>query len=55
MRHSATKTNRLTVWSDSLLNKLPAQSRKKRKRQASKKRRAMLRSEDARAIGVSVE
>lgn len=48
MRHSATKTNRLAVWGDSLLNKLPSQSRKKRKRLASKKRRALLRSEDAR-------
>ena len=37
---------RLPVWGDSLLNKLPSKSRKQRKRQASKKRRAMLRRED---------
>lgn len=42
MKRSETKTNRLTVAGESLINKLPAQSRKNRKRQASKKRRAQL-------------
>ncbi len=37
-----TKPNRLAVWGDSLLNKLPGRSRKKRKREASKKRRSLL-------------
>ena len=37
-----TKPNRLAVWGNSLLNKLPGRSRKRRKREASKKRRALL-------------
>jgi len=43
MKHSETKPNRLDVWGDSMLNKLPSCTRKKRKRQASKKRRVVLR------------
>jgi len=43
MRPSATKPNRLDVWGDSLLNKLSSRSRKRRKREASKKRRSLLR------------
>lgn len=35
--------NRLDVWGDCLLNKLPSVSRKRRKREASKKRRVLLR------------
>ncbi|MBO6740623.1 MAG: hypothetical protein JJ916_12275 [Phycisphaerales bacterium] len=31
------------IWGDSLLNKLPAISRKRRKRDASKKRRVLMR------------
>ncbi|MEM9416598.1 MAG: hypothetical protein AAGA29_14150 [Planctomycetota bacterium] len=37
-----TKTPRLAVWGNSMLNKLPAQSRRRRKRLASKRRRAIL-------------
>ena len=37
-----TKPNRLDVWGDSLLNKLSGRSRKRRKREASKKRRVAL-------------
>lgn len=37
--------SRLDVWGDSLLNKLPSVSRRRRKRSASKKRREMLRRE----------
>jgi hypothetical protein len=33
------KPNRLDVWGDSMMNKLPSVSRKRRKREASKKRR----------------
>ncbi len=40
MQHSHLKSNRLDVFGDSLLNKLTARSRRQRKRQASKKRRA---------------
>ena len=43
-----TKPNRLDVWGKSLLNKLPSVSRKRRKRQASKKRRVLLKLHDAR-------
>ena len=43
MKQSETKPNRLDVWGDSLLNKLPSRTRKKRKREASKKRRVALR------------
>ncbi|MBI2824773.1 MAG: hypothetical protein HYX69_08810 [Planctomycetia bacterium] len=44
MQHSHLKPNRLDVFGDSMLNKLPARSRRQRKRQASKKRRAMFHS-----------
>ncbi len=46
MLRGATNPARLPVSGDSLLNKLPSKSRKHRKRQASKKRRAMLRREE---------
>jgi hypothetical protein len=42
VQHSHLKSNRLDVFGDSMLNKLAARSRKQRKRQASKKRRATL-------------
>ncbi len=45
MKPSDTKPNRLDVWGDSLLNKLPSISRQKRKRSASKKRRQQLKRE----------
>jgi len=45
MKNAHTKPNRLSVWGDSLLNKLPGISRKRRKREASKKRRAQLNKE----------
>jgi len=45
MKNGHAKPNRLSVWGDSLLNKLPSISRKKRKRVASKKRRAQLNQE----------
>jgi hypothetical protein len=38
-----TKTGRLSVWRDSLLNKLSSRARKRRKCEASKKRRVLLR------------
>jgi hypothetical protein len=43
MAKGETKPNKLAVWGDSLMNKLPGISRKRRKRSASKKRRAALR------------
>jgi hypothetical protein len=43
MPKDPTKPNHLGGWNDSLMNKLPATSRKRRKRQASKRRRAILR------------
>ena len=43
-----TKPSRLDVWGHSLLNKLPSVSRKRRKRQAGKKRWALLKIHDAR-------
>jgi hypothetical protein len=46
---SHTKPSHLDVWGDSLLNKLPARTRKKRKREASKKRRVILKGEDEKA------
>lgn len=45
MKRSLTKPNRLDVWGDSLLNKLPSITRQKRKRVASKKRRVLLKRE----------
>jgi hypothetical protein len=46
MKRSHSKPNRLDVFGDSLVNKLPGRSRKQRKRVASKKRRALLKAED---------
>ena len=43
-----TKPNRLGVWGHGMLNDLPSVSRKRRKRQASKKRRALLKTDDDR-------
>jgi hypothetical protein len=45
MKHGHTKPNRLDVWGDSMLNKLSALARKRRKRSASKVRRRQLRKE----------
>ncbi len=45
MRKAATNANRMSGWGDSLVHHLPANSRRQRKRQASKRRRAMLRRE----------
>jgi len=45
MKHGYTKPNRLSVWGHGMLNKLPGQSRKRRKREASKKRRRLLKRE----------
>jgi hypothetical protein len=45
MKHGHTKPNRLAVWGDSLLNKLPGITRKRRKRAASKKRRMQFKQE----------
>ncbi|MHA7812881.1 MAG: hypothetical protein ACX94C_05760 [Phycisphaerales bacterium] len=43
-RRNEGKPSRLKgIWGDSLLNKLPAISRKRRKRDASKKRRVLMR------------
>jgi len=39
------KPNHLSVWGDSMTNKLPSVSRKRRKREASKKRREIQRQE----------
>jgi len=45
MKPSHTKPNKLNVWGDSMMNQLPAASRKNRKRTASKKRRVVLQKE----------
>lgn len=50
-KRSDGKTNRLSVWGDSLMNKLSSRARKRRKREASKKRRAAKKMELARAMG----
>ena len=42
MDNKATKPHRLGVWGDSMVNKLKSQTRKRRKREASKKRRVVL-------------
>lgn len=42
MLHGQTSPNRLDVWGDGLLNKLKSKTRKRRKREASKKRRVFL-------------
>jgi len=46
MKKSHTHPNQLPVWGDSLLNGLSGIARKRRKREASKKRRELLRRED---------
>jgi hypothetical protein len=46
MQRSTTSPRRLKVWGDSMMNKLPGLSRKRRKRHASKKRRQALARED---------
>lgn len=45
MKRNHSKPSRLSVFGDSMLNKLPGVSRKRRKREASKKHRVMLRNE----------
>ena len=55
MNRARTSPNRLDVWGDSMLNKLPSRSRKNRKRSASKKRRVGLRSELAEELEGSEE
>lgn len=49
MKDAHTKPSRLSVWGDSLLNKLSGRSRKNRKREASKKRRIVLERESREA------
>ncbi len=46
MENGHTSPARLQIWGDHLMNKLAAVSRRKRKRQASKRRRSELRQED---------
>jgi hypothetical protein len=43
--NSTYKPNRLDVWGHSMVNKLPGSTRKRRKREASKKRRVALRQQ----------
>lgn len=43
MKTARDSPSRMPVWGDSLLNKLPSITRKRRKRDASKKRRLALR------------
>ncbi len=45
MKRNHTKPSRLSVFGDSMLNKLPGLSRKRRKREATKKCRVQLRKE----------
>jgi len=45
MGKGETNPRKLNVWGESMMNKLPGISRKRRKRSASKKRRALLRRE----------
>ncbi|MEM9373761.1 MAG: hypothetical protein AAGA55_08970 [Planctomycetota bacterium] len=47
LRAGHTNADRFTGWGDSLMNKLPSRSRKRRKRDASKRRRLFLRREAA--------
>ncbi len=47
MKRSETSPNRLDVWGDSMMNKLPSRTRQRRKREASKKRRVILAREVA--------
>jgi hypothetical protein len=46
MKKGETSPNRLDVWGDSMMGKLPAVSRKRGKRSASKKRRVLFRDRD---------
>jgi len=46
MNKGETHSNRLVVWGDSTLNKLPGASRKRRKRHTSKRRRVQLKRQD---------
>jgi len=46
MKHGDTSANRMYIWGHNLLNKLPGVSRKRRKREASKIRRADLKERD---------
>jgi hypothetical protein len=46
MKNGETNQNRLNVWGDSMMGKLPAVSRKRGKLSASKKRRVLLRDRD---------
>lgn len=46
MQDSHTSPRKLEVFGDSMLNKLKSRTRKRRKREASKKRRIQLRKED---------
>jgi len=48
MKRSPTKANRMEIWADNNTDHLSSNARKKRKRQASKKRRARLKAEDSR-------
>ena len=49
MKRSETKPSKLHVSGDGTMNSLSSRSRKTRKRRASKKRRSLLKSEDASA------
>jgi hypothetical protein len=46
MAKGETNPNRLNVFGDSMMGKLPAISRKRRKRHASKRRRSILKNQD---------
>lgn len=53
MKHGATHPNRLSVWGDSMLNKLASLARKRRKREASKKRRVLIKKDLGQRYGES--
>jgi len=53
MSNQQAKPNRMQVWGHSMLNKLPGISRKRRKREASKKRREIAREDLQHRIGDS--
>jgi hypothetical protein len=48
------KPNRLDVWGHSMMNQLPGSARKRRKREASKKRRVIERREVQRRVREAV-
>lgn len=48
MKKGETNPSKLPVFGDGMMNKLPASTRKNRKRQASKRRRVQLRQQDSR-------